>query len=114
MNSLHALCYSQFEIKHNVYAPPGAFSPPPKVDSQVLNFHRRNNPLIDLNLLNQFEHFLRLSFSQKRKQLFGLLKNQYGSEKATLIMNSAQINLNIRAESLTFDQIVRLFNHSLI
>src|SRR5690606_15493279 len=50
MGSLHAMCLSQFELKHVVYAPPGAFVPPPKVDSQVLGFKRKEHPDIPLEL----------------------------------------------------------------
>src|SRR5665647_728814 len=48
MGSLHVLNLTQFEISHVVNAPPGAFLPPPKVDSQVLQFKRREIPLIGL------------------------------------------------------------------
>src|SRR5690606_6324089 len=80
MNSLHALLASQFFIEHVVYAPPGAFVPPPKVDSQVLHFKRRASSLIPLDQIEKFEQFLRVVFSQKRKQLGGILKKEWGAE----------------------------------
>jgi 16S rRNA (adenine1518-N6/adenine1519-N6)-dimethyltransferase len=114
MNSLHALCYSQFEIEHVVYAPPGAFVPPPKVESQVLYFKRRNDPLVELKEISLFESFLRITFAQKRKQLGGILKNAYGGEKSTYMLSKAQVQPNLRAESLNFNQILSLFKASLI
>src|SRR5690606_14487389 len=44
MNSLHVMYKGQFELKHVVHDPPGAFVPPPKVDSTVLHFSRKETP----------------------------------------------------------------------
>ena len=54
MGSLHVLMQTQFDLSHVVYAPPGAFIPPPKVDSQVLNFKRKTTPLISLSDIDNF------------------------------------------------------------
>jgi 16S rRNA (adenine1518-N6/adenine1519-N6)-dimethyltransferase len=112
MGSLHALALSQFELSHVVYAPPGAFVPPPKVDSQVLNFKRRENPLIDLAQIDEYEAFLRLSFAQRRKQLGGLLKKEWGTDKAIHCMEQCGLPLDIRAEALTFNQVLSLYEAS--
>lgn len=112
MGSLHAMCFSQFHLKHVVYAPPGAFVPPPKVDSQVLSFVRREAPLVPLSDIDYFEKFLRLVFSQKRKQLGGILKNDWGAEKTQRVLSAAKIENQIRAEALSFEDILRLFNEA--
>jgi 16S rRNA (adenine1518-N6/adenine1519-N6)-dimethyltransferase len=109
MGSLHALCMSQFNLKHVVYAPPGAFVPPPKVDSQVLSFSRKEIPLVSLNEVDQFEKFLRLVFSQKRKQLGGILKGEWGCEKTMKALENAQIHPSVRAEALSLAQIFQLY-----
>jgi 16S rRNA (adenine1518-N6/adenine1519-N6)-dimethyltransferase len=109
MGSLHALVLSQFEVTHRVYAPPGAFVPPPKVDSQVLHFQRRSDPLVSLERVDAFERFLRLAFSQKRKQLGGILKKDWGAEKTQSCMAEAGLDLQIRAEALTIQQVLKLF-----
>jgi 16S rRNA (adenine1518-N6/adenine1519-N6)-dimethyltransferase len=109
MGSLHALTFSQFELKHVVYAPPGAFIPPPKVDSQVLSFKRRGNPDISLAEINQFEKFLRVIFSQRRKQLGGILKNEWGSDVAHHKLSTANLNPQLRAEALTYQDVLKLF-----
>lgn len=109
MNSLHALCISQFLIKHVVYAPPGAFVPPPKVDSQVLNFSRKTAPEIELNFVDEYEKFLRLVFSQKRKQLGGILKDAIGAENAKRKLQAVGLSREIRSEALSFDQVIALF-----
>jgi len=114
MGSLHALNRSQFQLSHVVYAPPGAFVPPPKVDSQVLHFLRKTTPDVDRQLLPKFEAFLRIVFSQRRKQLGGILKNNFGAEKATYILDQAKVGPNIRAESLEYEQVLTLFKASLV
>jgi 16S rRNA (adenine1518-N6/adenine1519-N6)-dimethyltransferase len=109
MGSLHALTLSQFELKHVVYAPPGAFVPPPKVDSQVLGFKRKETPEIQLTQIDEFEKYLRLIFSQKRKQLGGILKNQWGEEETKRKLQLAEIDSKVRAEALTYAQVLKLF-----
>lgn len=109
MGSLHAMCLSQFDLSHVVYAPPGAFVPPPKVDSQVLNFKRKTQPIIPLAQIDQFEKYLRLVFGQRRKQLGGILKNEWGAEKTTDALAKAGLNPQVRAEALSFAEVIKLF-----
>lgn len=109
MGSLHALTSSQFELKHVVYAPPGAFVPPPKVDSQVLGFKRKERPEICLEEIDAFEKYLRLIFSQKRKQLGGILKSHWGHEETLKRLALSEIDPKVRAEALSYSQVLKLF-----
>jgi 16S rRNA (adenine1518-N6/adenine1519-N6)-dimethyltransferase len=109
MGSLHALTLSQFEINHVVHAPPGAFVPPPKVDSSVLKFKRREKGFIDLPEIDHYETYLRVAFANRRKQLGGILKKEWGSDVAQKSMEAAGLSLEIRAEALTFNQVLNLY-----
>lgn len=109
MGSLHVLCRSQFELKHVVYAPPGAFVPPPKVDSQVLSFKRKVNPDIPLRDVDSFEKYLRLVFSQRRKQLGGILKNEWGTELTQERLQASNLSPQVRAEALSYEDVIKLF-----
>ena len=109
MGSLHSLCLSQFEISQVVHAPPGAFVPPPKVDSLVLNFKRRPVPHIPLTQVDQFEKFLRVTFAQRRKQLGGILKKEYGPEVSLKSLADVSLSPEIRAEALTFNEVLKLY-----
>jgi 16S rRNA (adenine1518-N6/adenine1519-N6)-dimethyltransferase len=109
MGSLHVLMKTQFELKHVVYAPPGAFVPPPKVDSQVLHFCRKINPLISFDKLDHFEAFLRLIFGNRRKQLGGILRKEWGVEKTTQVLATLPLNPEIRSEALSFEQVLKLY-----
>lgn len=109
MGSLHAMCLSQFELKHVVYAPPGAFIPPPKVDSQVLGFKRKAQSDIPLSEIDKFEKYLRLVFGQRRKQLGGILKNDWGAEVAMKRLTEAGLDPQVRAEAISYQDVLRLF-----
>jgi len=55
--------------------PPGAFSPPPEVDSATVTFLRPDG--VDLSFA-EFESFLHTAFAQPRKTLVNNLKARYG------------------------------------
>ena len=112
MGSLYVLMQTQFDLSHVVYAPPGAFVPPPKVDSQVLNFKRKSTPLIPLSEIDVFEVFIRLIFANRRKQLGGILRKEWGAEKAIKSMEQAGLSMEIRAEALTLNQVLKLYETS--
>jgi 16S rRNA (adenine1518-N6/adenine1519-N6)-dimethyltransferase len=112
MGSLYVLMQSQFDVSHVVYAPPGAFAPPPKVDSQVLCFKRKKTPLIALSDIDRFEVYLRIVFANRRKQLGGILRKEWGAEKATYSMTKAELSMEIRAEALTLNQVLKLYEIS--
>ena len=109
MNSLHVLVNNYFEISLLRKVPPGQFSPPPKVDSAVVSLRRRENPTISLSEWTKFEQFLRNLFSNRRKQLTTVLKNYYEKKHLTNTLDSLNIAPTLRAETLTFDQVISLF-----
>jgi 16S rRNA (adenine1518-N6/adenine1519-N6)-dimethyltransferase len=109
MSSLLVLSQSYFECDLLLKVPPGAFQPPPKVDSAVLTMKRRETPLVALEEFALLEKFLRKVFSQKRKQLGGILKSYYRAEQLVLHFDALGIPLTIRAEALTLEQVLELY-----
>ena len=109
MSSLLVLTQSYFECNLLVKVPPGAFSPPPKVDSAVLTMIRRDTPLVPLEEFRVLEKFLRQMFSQKRKQIGGVLKSYYLPAKLKESFEILKIPLTLRAEALTFEQTLDLY-----
>ena len=105
--SATAQLYSQVERLFTV--PPGAFSPPPKVNSAVIRLVL--TPRLDSLGVNEAEfiRFLKLSFGQKRKTLWNNLKSRYGSEDLTRAMQRAKVKPTIRAEALSLEQNAALF-----
>jgi len=109
MSSLLVLSQSYFECHLLAKVPPGAFAPPPKVDSAILTMRRREVPLVPLSEFRVLEKFLRQMFSQKRKQLGGVLKSFYSLEKIQKSFNALGISTAIRAEALSLEQVLELY-----
>lgn len=85
---------------------PGAFSPPPKVDSAVVYLQPWATPP---HVANDPEHFADLvaqAFSQRRKTLRNTLKGMVTAEQ----MESVGIDPQRRAETLTVADFVNLAN----
>ncbi len=61
--------------------PPGCFNPPPKVDSIVLRFMPREEPLFEVPDEARFQHILDRAFGQRRKQLHNSLKGVVSPER---------------------------------
>lgn len=88
---------------------PGAFSPPPKVNSTVVRVVI--SPQLETLGVKpeEFIRFLKLSFAQKRKTLWNNLKVKYGSEDLKRAMMAAKVKDSARAEALSLGQSASLF-----
>jgi 16S rRNA (adenine1518-N6/adenine1519-N6)-dimethyltransferase len=109
MSSLLVLSQTYFECSLLMKVPPGAFAPAPKVDSAVLSMVRREIPLVPLVEFHKLEKFLRLMFSQKRKQLGGVLKSSFTPNLIDEVFTSLNIEKSIRAEALSLEQVLLLY-----
>ncbi len=87
--------------------PPGAFSPPPKVESAVIRLSPRPcpTPAKDPAKLAQL---VKLGFSQKRKMLRNNLQSVVDKDALTSILENLSINPQIRAEGLGVSEWVAL------
>jgi 16S rRNA (adenine1518-N6/adenine1519-N6)-dimethyltransferase len=89
--------------------PPGAFSPPPKVNSSVVRLTIQ--PRIEALRISEhdFIDFLKLSFGQKRKTLWNNLKSQYDEGALRSALTEVGIKPAIRAEALPLERSAALF-----
>jgi 16S rRNA (adenine1518-N6/adenine1519-N6)-dimethyltransferase len=85
---------------------PGAFNPPPKVDSAVLRIIPYNKPLYVAKNLKTFAEIVRLAFNQRRKTL----RNSLNSLVKTEQWQQLAIDPKLRAEQLTVQQYVQIAN----
>lgn len=108
-NSLGFLTRAYFETKNLMKLKPGAFSPPPEVDSIVINFIRRPSPLVSLNNFNQYQTFLRNIFMHPRKQIFKRIQGLYQNIDLKEFLVKNNIPLTIRAQELTLETAISLF-----
>ena len=86
---------------------PGSFKPAPKVDSAVVRLQIKS-PTIQAKDEQHFTCLVRQAFSQRRKKLRNNLKNTIEQK----IIEDCNIDPNVRAETLTIDDFVKLSNAS--
>ncbi|HEY0565654.1 MAG TPA: 16S rRNA (adenine(1518)-N(6)/adenine(1519)-N(6))-dimethyltransferase RsmA [Terriglobales bacterium] len=91
--------------------PPGAFNPPPKVYSAVVDMRiapRFSELGVDAR---GFDKFLKLVFAQKRKTIFNNLREEYEEPLAKSALEDAEIPASERAEELTLDRLAKLYRN---
>ncbi len=90
--------------------PAELFTPPPKVDSQVVIFTMRPEPLVAAGEMKQFFRVVKAGFSAKRKKLRSSIASGFSISKtvAEECLRAAQINPDDRAEQLSLDDWKRL------
>jgi len=109
MSSLMALTQNYFDCHLLLKVAPGAFLPPPRVDSTVLTFKRKAHPKIALGEFLNYEKFLRQLFSHRRKQMGGVLRGYYESTLVEKALQNCQILGTLRAEALQLAQVQLLY-----
>ena len=98
------------EAELDIEVPRQFFTPPPKVDSQVVVLRTRNNPLITPEDQRDFFRIVKAGFSAKRKKLRSSLSGGLGIDKgmAEELLKNAGISPDARAEDLSIDDWKRL------
>lgn len=85
----------------------GSFRPPPKVDGVFIGLELVE-PILGEEEMKSLTATVRLSFSQRRKQLRNALASGWGREAAMAALTAAGIDPRSRAEALSLDQFVQL------
>jgi 16S rRNA (adenine1518-N6/adenine1519-N6)-dimethyltransferase len=90
--------------------PPGAFRPPPKVDSAVLHLRVLREPRIPLADPRRFESVVRAAFAQRRKMLANALGAGLGLplDVVRRSVAAAGVDPTRRAETLTLPEFAAL------
>jgi 16S rRNA (adenine1518-N6/adenine1519-N6)-dimethyltransferase len=90
--------------------PPGAFQPPPKVESALVRMAvAPRGGELGIREEAAFFRFLRTCFQQKRKTLVNNLKRFCASERVTAALRSLGLGGSVRAEELSLEQLAALF-----
>lgn len=94
--------------------PPGAFTPPPKVHSALVEFCVSENCRFSIHDLPTFETVVRAAFGQRRKMVSNALQHGFPNLapeaiRATLIANG--FSPSLRAERIPIDGFVKIANH---
>lgn len=110
MSILAIVAQFYFECELNIEVPARYFSPPPKVDSQVVVLRKRKELLFEVDTKKYF-HIVKAGFSEKRKTLRNSLSGglAISKEDADKLLQSARIDSNLRAQALTLDNWYELY-----
>lgn len=96
--------YAEVSLKELV--PAELFTPPPKVDSQIIQVKLRDQPLFADVDTGEFFKLVRAGFSEKRKKLRSSLSGglRISKVQADELISGAGLSLNARAQELTLEQ----------
>jgi 16S rRNA (adenine1518-N6/adenine1519-N6)-dimethyltransferase len=91
--------------------PAELFTPPPKVDSQVLVLERRDEPLFPGVDAAKFFKLIKAGFGERRKMLRSSLSGglHVPKEEAAAILNKASIEPTLRAQALSLGDWHKLY-----
>jgi 16S rRNA (adenine1518-N6/adenine1519-N6)-dimethyltransferase len=83
--------------------PPGAFAPPPKVDSAVIRLTPRDDPVVPPQLEERFRSFVIAAFGLRRKQMRRVLRTAaaLSVDEADAVLAAANVDPEARPETLT-------------
>jgi 16S rRNA (adenine1518-N6/adenine1519-N6)-dimethyltransferase len=101
--------YAAVELGREI--PARLFSPPPKVDSQIVRLVPYTSPLLDVDT-ERFFKIVKAGFSEKRKKLANSLAGglAMGKNEAKNVINLAGLAENARAQELSLEQWQKLYN----
>ena len=90
--------------------PPGAFRPPPQVDSAVLHLRVREEPIVPSAQAARFRRVVLAAFGQRRKSLANALASGLGigADQARMLCVDAGVDPGRRAETLSLEEFARL------
>ena len=92
-----------YEVEIGTVVPARLFSPPPKVDSQIVALARRQKPLFENLDYKLFFRLVKAGFSARRKKLRSSLSAglRISKDQADGLLNQAGIDGNLRAQNLS-------------
>ena len=106
MSILSVTAQYYWEVDLGMVVPAELFTPPPKVDSQILILERRREPLFTDIPAKEYFRLVKAGFSQKRKTLANSLSGGLGisRDEAVELCTKAEIDPGRRAQTLTLEE----------
>jgi 16S rRNA (adenine1518-N6/adenine1519-N6)-dimethyltransferase len=111
MSILAVAAQLEYEAKLGAIIEAGKFNPPPKVDSQVIIFKLRQEPLFKNLDKRAYMRLVKAGFSAKRKKLRSSLSAGLAIDKnqADEILKKAGISGDLRAQNLSLEDWYSIF-----
>jgi 16S rRNA (adenine1518-N6/adenine1519-N6)-dimethyltransferase len=104
--SLSVYLQTQYQMKKVANVPAGAFLPPPKVDSVILEL----TPFFATHATPEFFAFVRLGFTQPRKTLVNNLTSGEGRAKTEEALSKVGLSSTIRPHEVSLYEWGKLFD----
>jgi 16S rRNA (adenine1518-N6/adenine1519-N6)-dimethyltransferase len=95
------------EARYLFTVPPGAFTPPPKVESAIVRLTPRKELKYKANDFPTFQRVVKASFAQRRKTIRNNLKGILDDEG----FEALGVSPSVRAESLSIETFVNIANY---
>ena len=105
---LTLLLQLDYELRDWFKIPASCFFPAPDVDSACVVLIRRAEPLLPESQRATFVKIVKRAFSQRRKMMLKLLREDWPAEKLTPAFEELNISSQERAEKLSLEQFVAL------
>ena len=105
--ALSVLVAARASVRRLATLPPGAFVPPPRVESSFVGLELRAAPEVG-SRWSAFEAVVRAAFAQRRKTLRNALGAVHGLARAEAALAALGIPRSERAERLSLEQFARL------
>lgn len=105
---LSLLVQLRYEPRGLFKIPRGCFFPSPDVDSGCITLVKRGGPLLPEALHPAFVRLVKLAFSQRRKMMLKLLKQEWPAPVLESAASKLALSPQVRAEAVTLDQFVAL------
>jgi 16S rRNA (adenine1518-N6/adenine1519-N6)-dimethyltransferase len=101
--------YASAQVAFHI--PPGAFSPPPKVQSSFVRFEMQGRgQSVSPEEEQEFLLFLKQSFAYKRKKLLNCLSTKYPRQRIEVEIERLGLPSGVRAEQLSLEQFLAIFS----
>lgn len=102
-----------YKVRKLFTVPGRSFNPSPKVDSVIIQFERREDADLTIDL-NAFSDLIRGVFRQRRKTVYNNLREYLkDGEEARAVLAEAEIPEGVRAQELTVEEIKRIYEATL-
>lgn len=110
MSMLSVTAQMYFEPSLGIVVPAELFTPPPKIDSQVVHLQRRSQPLYGSMDSKQLFQVVKAGFSNRRKTLLNSLSAglQMTKDETKLLLDSVNIDPGLRAQALDLEDWIKL------
>jgi len=107
---LSLLVQLNYQPQDSFRIPASCFFPEPDVDSACVSMVRRSEPMLTSETKDLFGKVVKRSFSQRRKMMLKLLKQDWPEETLENVFQAVGLSPQTRAEQVSADQFAQLVN----